>query len=76
MYAGVTYSEFATSCKPSKIAVGHDSSEEVKTILEVLDDALFDAMIGGINHRALREHLECSSLGRVSEVCRSGRREL
>ena len=69
VYAGVTYSEFATSSGPSKITVGHGNSEEVKTILEALDDALFDAVIGGIDHRPLKEYLERGSLGRVSEVC-------
>ena len=68
IYAGVTYSEFATTSGLSKITVGHSDKQEVKTILEALHDALFDAVIAGGDHRPLREYLECGSLGRVSEV--------
>ena len=35
-YAGLTYAEYATSSRLSKITVGNGSAEDVKTILEAL----------------------------------------
>ena len=49
-YAGLTCSEFATSSGPSKITVGNGSAEDVKTILEALDDALFGTVIAAVDN--------------------------
>ena len=67
-YAGLIYSDFATSSGRSKITVGRGSSDDVKTILEALDDALFDPVCGAINNRPLREYFETESLGTISEM--------
>ena len=38
-------------------------------ILEALDNALFDDLMGAIDNRALREYLETDSLGQSTEIC-------
>ena len=67
-YAGIMYSQFAKSSGPSKIRVGGGESDEWKTILEALDDSLFDDLVNAVNNRPLREYLETGSLGRSTEV--------
>ena len=52
-----------------KISVRHGETAEVKTILEALDEALFDAVLAAIDKCLLWEYLETGSLGRVSELC-------
>ena len=68
-YAGLTYVEYATSSGPSKITVGSSTAEDIKAILEALDDALFDTVAAAIDNDALREYLETGSLGQSAEVC-------
>ena len=50
------YSQFDMSSGSSKIRVGGGDTDEWKTILEVLDDLLFDNVMNAINNRPLREH--------------------
>ena len=40
--------------------------DEYKTVLEALDDALFDFVVSAILNRPLREYLETASMGRPS----------
>ena len=61
-YAGIMYSQFAKSSGPSKIKIGGGETDEWKTILEALDDSLFDDLVNAINNRALKEYLETGSL--------------
>ena len=56
------YSQFAKSSGPSKIKIGGGETDEWKTILEALDDSLFDDLGNAINNRALKEYLETGSL--------------
>ena len=68
-YIRLMYAEYATSSRPSKITVGNSNAEDAKTILKVLDDALFGTVVAAFNNHALWEYLENGSLGQSAEVC-------
>ena len=67
-YAGLMYADYATSSGKSKITVGNGSANDVKTVFEALDDALFDTVAGAVDNCSLQEYLETGSLGQITEI--------